>query len=336
MREKGSEMKSKWKGIAAAALLAAVGAVSAEAGSVAVVTKSVPANGDLLIGVPVNKAVVETVTVSSVSSDDVTISVPAADYGDGTYYIRVLDGAGRGLWSTITATAGGSDQILTIASEDIADQLSTGDTLQIMSHQTIGDIFPDSLRDVSFVEGTQILVYNNQSSTLAQNPGAADIVTYTVTVFPVSFEGWTGAQGPDTILPPDTQIIVRNNSANAGLVVGMSGEAPQNPVSYLAAAGASDDVVVTTGYPVDMILGHADIGGVAGRQVVTFDNSASGTNKGAASIATYTITVFPVAFEGWSGGAGGDTVLVGGDAFTLRLNNESGSVPRVLSVTKPY
>lgn len=333
----------KMKRFAVAALIAVAGA-NASLAQVSAVVKSVPANGDAVLSVPVNKAVEETVSVTSVAGANVTVaSIAGSGYdnaaatGGNAYYVRAVSGAGEGLYATITSVSG---SVITLANAEVAAEFDSSTTLEIIEHHQIRDIFAPAVEGLSYEDGTQILVFDNTSGTAGQNPSADTVVTFDASTLPfppfTETKEWVGGDKEYTILPPDSTYVVRNGGSNT-LVVGVAGFTPENPVAYKVPAGASDDLVVSSGYPVDVILGPLGLGGVDGRQVLTFDNAAAGFNKTADKVTTFDISALPfppfTVTEEWIGGDAEDTVIGFGDGYTVRVDGEAGSV---VKVTKPY
>jgi len=135
-------MKMKVSAITTAAMLLALTVQSvsaAEAVGYNVVT--VPANSDVLVSVPFNNNVDATFTVNTVTVTGMTVNEAlSADTYDSSYYIRVINGAGEGLWSTITANGSGG---LTLT-DDLSGYVANGDSFRVYEHQTLATVFPSA------------------------------------------------------------------------------------------------------------------------------------------------------------------------------------------------
>lgn len=283
---------------------------------------NVPANSDVIVAVPFNRAIEATLTVASISGLDVTVSeaVSAGTYNN-TYYVRVISGPAAGLWSTITSTPQANK--LTLNNAAVAGLLAGGDAIRVYKHQTLSSVFTSDLNGVSYRPGTQVLVFDNSVNT--QNKSTSATVTYNTIPAPA----WVGAQGANTVLKPDTAFIVRNNDASP-LTFISSGSVPDYPVSYLIPGGVATDLVVGTGYPVKSTISGLGFGGVAGRQVLVFDNTLSTQNKASSDTITYNAIPVP----SWVGAQGALTELPAATGFILRkYGSDAGG--KITSV-KPY
>jgi len=314
-------MKINASAITAAMLLAlaAQAANAAEAVGYNVVT--VPANSDVLVSVPFNNNVEATFTVDAVAGAGITVNEAlSADTYNSSYYIRVIDGAGEGLWSTITANGSGG---LTIA-DDLSGYVANGDTFRVYEHQTLGSVFSKGLYGVAFTNGTQVYIYENKIDAMTQNKSAAKTAAYTTS----GGGRWVGAGvNNNTVLAPETQFIVRNNTASVFSVI-THGDAPDYSASMLIAA--SGDLVVASGYPVPVVLKDSGLAGNQ-RQVYFFDNAATGVNKSAVKTAAYTTS----GGGRWVGaGVTGNELIGASEAVTLRL--PSSEVASKITLVKPY
>lgn len=321
--------------LVAAALLTAAGPLMAQqvvniAGYNRV---DVPAQSDVLLTVPFNKGIEDTMNVDG-SPSGTTLpvaagSLTAGQYDGGTYYVRFIDGGASGLWTTIVANTTGN---FTLADADVVALASSGDTFRIYKHHTVGSLLPDKLLGRSFKAGTQVLVFDND--TIGINRSAVSVVTYQVlTIGGTTFAGWTGGDAADTVLAPETRFIVRNPSDDE-LTIVLDGTPPDHPVAVLVPAGVQHDLMIGSGYPVDMLLGDAGLGGANGRQLLSFDNASSGFNKSASAVTTYQITTIGgTTVEGWTSGDAANTNLIASETFTVRVDGEAGGK---VTIQKPY
>jgi uncharacterized protein (TIGR02597 family) len=314
-------MKTKATALMAIAvsLLAAQAVLAANVGYNVV---NVPANSDVLVSVPFNGVVEQTLTVNAAPAGGNVIplapgSITAPNQYANTYYVRFMTGSAAGLWSTITANATDS---VTITDAGIYALVGNGDEFRIYKHHTVDSVFPSALLNLSYKVGTQVLIYDNGTTGQFKAP---TITTYST--FPPP-GGWS-AGGGSKILKPDTMFGIRNPSASPLVYLALGG-VPDHPVSFLIPAGVNNDIMVGTGYPVSITVDDVNYGGVVGRQIGIYDNTASGTFK-APSLLTY--ATFPPP-GGWSG-TGGGTPITFSSGFLLRQNGGAGGV---VTVSKPY
>ena len=251
----------------------------------------------------------------------------AADVTKASYYVRFLTGNAAGLWMTIKANDAngfGLDDVLLAQRAALLNKISSGDKFRVYKHVTINDLFPASLYGVSFVNGTTLLLYQNNISGMMQNPAAWKTVTYTTS----NGGRWVGsAVDGTTILRPETQFVLRNGSAST-LSIFTNGTAPDFPVSVLIAAGG--DVVIGSGYPVPVVLNSAGLGGTSNR-VVMFYTLGAGYNPSASKTATYTTS----GGGRWVGsGVTGLELINPSQMIRLRLpSTETGTM---VTIGKPY
>ncbi len=281
----------------------------------------VPAQSDVLVSVPFNQDSEGDFTVASVTAGGVTVTgaLVAGDYNNGLFYARFTTGAAAGLWTTISANTASE---LTLVNADVKALVAPGDELTIYPHQTIGTVMQDRLRNISFTAGTQVLLYDNAAA--AQNKSTTTTVTFIT--FPVTT--WSGGNGVNTILPPESMFVVRNPGGTTLNFV-TYGDVPTHPVSHLIPASATKDILIGTGYPVPTTVGKTNFEGVANRQILTFDNTDGNSNK--SSTGTVTYITFPV--QVWSGLSGDQTALPPAEGFIFRQNGGAGGV---ITATSPY
>ncbi len=318
-------MKMKTSAITATVMLLALAAQTvsaAEAVGYNVVT--VPANSDVLVSVPFNNDVEATYTVDSVDGAGVTVNEAlSADTYDSGYYVRVIDGAGEGLWSTITANGSGG---LTLA-DDFSGYVTNGDTFRVYEHHTIGSVLPDTLYGVAFTNSTQIQTYDSTGA--GQYKTASGVASYAA-VPPLFNYQWTGSANAETILDPGSMFLIRNGAGDE-LALPLFGDVPDHNAAVLVEAGARD-LNIGSGFPVAMTIDELGIG-ANNRQVQVYDNSASGQFKTASGVATYA-AVPPLFQYEWSGSANGDTEIVGSQGFIVRL--PTGDVGGKITINRSY
>ncbi len=318
-------MKMKVSAITAAGMLLALATQTvsaAEAVGYNVVT--VPAHSDVLVSVPFNNHVEATFTVDSVTGTGMTVNEAlSADTYDSSYYIRVIDGAGEGLWSTITANGSGG---LTLT-DDLSGYVAIGDTFRVYEHHTVGSVFPDTMYGVSFTNSTQVQVFDGVSAGQYKQP--LGIATYSA-VPPLFDYQWAGSANASTVLAPGSMLLVRNGGVDE-LTIPLYGDVPDHNSAVVVSAGARD-LNISTGFPVPMRIDELGIG-ADGRQVQVYDNAASGQYKQPSGIAIYS-AVPPLFQYEWSGSADGDTVINGSQAILVRL--PAGDIGGKITINKTY
>jgi hypothetical protein len=132
-----------------------------------------------------------------------------------------------------------------------------------------------------------------------------------------------------SIIPPNTQFVIRNQSAVALEFVPM-GTVPDHTVSVLLPS--SGDVRISSGYPVPVKVKDAGLDG-GDRWVIMFDKTATGYDKPGYSF-VYCLPGGPP--WTWIGGVNnldGDELIQPSEAFILRL--PSGTTGMV-TINPPY
>jgi len=303
--------------LGAAALLGAP-VTAANAQSHGQVTATVPANADVVVSLPFNRPMVAAHETSSVSGSTITLAGSpgyTADQFQDTHYVRVIDGSGAGLWSTIT---GNTNNTVTIGGDVAAELDASGDqTVRLYPHHTVGSVFSSRFQGVSYVDGTEVQTFNNADP--SQNKPAGDQVSIFDANPLFGNPGWSNA---DLILPPDTGFVVRNNSGDP-LTFVAQGIVPDHKVSYLVPANTTKDIVVGAGYPADTQVRFTGFGGVDNREVQTFDNDDASQNKPAGA----QVSIFDAnPLFGDAGWSTPDLTLPAGEGFVLRQNGGAGGI----------
>lgn len=306
---------------------------------------NIPASSDVRLTVPFtttpydgagNQDSSAVFTVTGTSGGNINVAAGSltagkfnvADVTRSSYYVRFLDGNAAGLWMTIKSNDAGSfllDDTLAVQRAALVGKVASGNTFRVYKHQTIAGLFTPDLFGVSYVNGTGLLLYQNNIATMSQNPPAWKTPSYTTS----GGGRWVGS-GVDgtTILQPETQFILRNNSTQT-LVVVTNGTAPDYPVSMLVAGNG--DLVIGTGYPVPVVLNSAGLGGTTNRTVLFFDNSTTGQNKPAVKTASYTTS----GGGRWVGsGVTGLELLTPSEMIKFRL--PAGETGTIVTIGKPY
>jgi uncharacterized protein (TIGR02597 family) len=278
--------------------------------------QAVPANTDVRLSVPFCQSAVGSYAVNTKTASGVTVTATLSSgvYAN-LYYVRFISGSAAGLWSTISTNGTGS---FDLADAGVLAQVSVGDTFRVYPHYTLRTLFPVGMLNVSYNTSTKILLFDNSLSAMAQNRPASKTASY------VS-GNWLGSGvNNNTVLAPETQFILRNNSSTP-LTMITQGFVPDYTVSMLIAP--SGDLNVGTGYPVPVVLKNSGLGASL-RKVLFYDNTATGENKPAVKTATYS-------GGNWIGsGVTGNELLSGSQTITLRLpTTEAGTK---VTIQKPY
>lgn len=315
-------MKRKTSALAAAALLAlVVQAAGAGENVVGYNRVEVPAASDARVTVPFNQKIEGAYTVTATTGTGVTVgdTLETNEYAN-AYYVRFTTGDASGLWSTITSN---DTSNMVLEDLNVLALVSVGDEFRVYRHETLGSLFPKGLYGVSFVTGTQVFLYENDIDAMAKNKSSVKAAGYSA-----ALGRWAGAGvNNDTVLEPETQLVVRNNSTTETLTVITHGVVPDHPVSLLAAPDG--DLVMGTGYPVPLVLKDAGLEG-ANRQMFFYDNSAVGKNKSSVAAAGYS-----TALGRWAGaGITGNELITPSEVVTLRL--PSSETATKITVRKPY
>ncbi len=313
-------MKVKMMAITIAALMGLVVRSVIASDAVGYNRITVPANSDVRLSVPFNQDIVGTFNVNGiVAGSGVTVTDPLTPGAfANTYYVRFISGNGTGLWSTISNN-GASDFVF--VDLNVLNFINVGDKFRVYKHQTLSSVFPTSLLGISYVSGSQVLIYDNNIAAMTTNKSAAKVAAFT------SAGGghWVGSGVNDnTILKPETQFILRNNSGST-LTMITRGHVPDYSVSTLIAPNG--DLVIGSGYPLPVVLKNAGLN-AALRQVLFYDNSATGINKSAVKVAVFS-------GSNWVGaGVTGNELINPSSSITFRLpTSEAGTK---VTINKPY
>lgn len=299
-----------------AALIAVIANPAAAADSVGYNHIAVPANTDVRFSLPFTQQVEAEYAVDLVTANGVTVTEALETDGyNGAYYVRFLSGDASGLWTTITDN-GVND--ITLEDANVLALVSEGDLFRVYKHHTLGSVFPAAMENVSHINGTQVLIFDNNIDAMDQNVPADKVALY-------NNGAWIGAGiSNNTVLVPETQMILRNNAAQELKLITL-GDTPDYTVSFLVAPDG--DLNLGTGYPVPVVLNEAGLEGTL-RQVLLYDNNATGQNKPASTVALYDGTA-------WVGaGVTGEELINESESFTLRLPaSETGNK---VTIVKPY
>ncbi len=286
---------------------------------------TVPANSDALLSMPFNNKVEASFTVQSVAGTTLTPTggTTATDFSGGTYYVRFTSGNGEGLWTTITTDNGTA---FTLQNATALAFVSAGDKFRVYKHHTISSLFPEGVKGTSFVDGTEVQIFANNISVPQQNKPPVTAITY--------FDGFgwfDGVLDGETIIAPETQFTVRNNSGSP-LMIYHTGVASDFKIAVVLPDSGDLQIGSGLALPVKLDrLGIEGFGGIAadGREVQVFDNASLGQNKPPLTAVTY--------FDGfgWFDGIlDGNTVISPSSAIVFRV--PAGSAGTKVTLKKPF
>lgn len=300
---------------------------------------SVPANSDVIVSVPFSRDVAASLVVNSVSGSNINVTNTLTPNQYQTLFlVRFTSGAATGRWSTISGN--GANQ-LTLANAAVLTGVVAGDKFDVLPHQTLDSVFPDSFQGYSFRPSTSAFVRSTEvlflSEAVGTNKSAAE--TY---FFLGSANEWrrvgSGLNFDKKVINPQQGFIVRNNSTSTLNLLTFGDVLENSQVSGLTVASQANDVIISTGQPVGVRLGDLNLGGtpafvtsvsafVRRDELLVFNNAATGRNKSAA------VTYFYLggATPGWrrvgSGSIVDNDVLPAGSAFIVRkFSGTPGSV----------
>ncbi len=286
---------------------------------------TVPANSDALLSMPFNNKIEASFTVQSKAGTTLTPTggTTATDFSGGTYYVRFTSGSGEGLWTTITTDNGTA---FTLENATALAFVNNGDSFRVYKHHTINSLFPEGVKGTSFVDGTEVQIFANNVSVPQQNKPPVTAVTY--------FDGFgwfDGVLDGQTLITPETQFTVRNNSANP-LTLFHFGVSSDFRVAVILPD--SGDLQIGSGYGLPFKLaqlGFEGLGGPSsdGREIQVFDNAATGQNK-----PPITAVTFFDGFGWFDGIADGETVINPSAAVVFRL--PAGSAGTKVTIKKPF
>ena len=239
----------------------------------------VPPNTDVGFSVPfTGKKVFHDENVTGSGVNITTTKTLADDYGDGTYYVKILS---TGKWSTIV-TANASSTAIEVEDPTFADGIA-GETIEIRKHQTLSSLFPSQLEGRSFFSAqTEILSFEGAND--AVNRSAMDSFMF------FSGYGWfissTGALDSDRVLDPDTYYIFRNNGPNQ-LEVFTLGNVNFDPISVkIPTVAVDNDLLLNTGLPIAAKITDLGLENVMKLsslaledELLLYDQSQTGMNK---------------------------------------------------------
>lgn len=307
----------KIQAITAVALLVLVASAAGAAENMAGVNaQTVPTAvgatpSDALFTVPFTANYEYMAAVDTVDQGNAKVTVNPTDipgsYAD-TYYVRFTSGAAEGRWSTVQSNTAGE---IVVKNADILAGVVAGDEFRVYKHHTISSVLPLTLLGLSYLDGTQILLFENSTATSAQNRQVTDSATFYAAYGNI----WFGTVSGSKVLPPQTKFVLRNYSTTQALqFIAFGNVADYDIQVQLAAPTGVNDFNIGTGFNQAILLKDAGLDG-DGRTVLFYDNAAQGTDKQAVDSATFYAAYGNI----WFGTTDGNEPILPGQTITLRL-----------------
>ena len=237
-----------------------------------------------------------------------------------TYYASFLTGNKVGMFYTVTANDAdsGTANVTTFTVDPAGDTLTGasgivgGDSFSIIPYWTLNTLFPtgQGITPATSVTGagslTQILVIS------ASSVGTNLAPTSTFYYYPGNGSnfaaGWRQVGGgfnnlkDDSILPPESPIIIRQNSVGAAASIVVSGSVPTSSRAYVIGtlqSNTAQDNWVSIEMPVPLTLAQSNLSqsaafasatsvtGAGGDQLLVFDDTVAAINKAPTSTYYY-------------------------------------------------
>lgn len=327
-KKKLSVMKKLFPSLTIAAALVASGTSQAEtayskpSGYVSIGSASealaLPPSSDAALSVPLaNPAAFVGVSSATVPATETVLTldvspswVPSAQWALSPHLLIVTEGQEEGLIALIVDN--GVDSLTVSPVVGALSNIGGSVQFRIEPAHTLLKLFPLS----SVPNGTQVILLSEAAT--ATNLGAATIYTKGPSSWITTFGG--SGVADQVVLYPGEGFIVRT-PASAGIeTIVFTGEVPTwNHRTVIRKASGSKAADNLLSYYSPVAIGVNDIGipAVAGDQIILYDTSAAGRNKGASQI----LTRGPNNWFGTFGPATGiqdDFPLGGAKAFTYR------------------
>lgn len=314
------------------ALSLTAGALQAQVSTAPVGFNTITAldNSDTRFSAPLHRAATYQGVVQSVSGGVITVQglpgwtanqfVYASGTQSNTYYVSIGSGNKVGMFYTVTANDAdtGTANTTTITVDTAGDTLTgasgivMGDSLSIIPYWTLSTLFPtgQGITPASTVTGagslTQILVISTSSVGTNLAP------TSTFYYYPGNGSnfaaGWRQVGGgfnnlkDDSILPPESPIIIRQNNVGTTASIVVSGSVPTSNRAYVIGtlqSNTAQDNWVSVEVPVALTLSQSNLSqsaaftsattvtGAGGDQLLVFDDTVAAINKAPTSTYYY-------------------------------------------------
>jgi len=221
-------MKANTVAVGAAGLTALAASAAHAQPSAGVSSLAVPAQTDTRVAVPFSQQAVGEFSVAANGISASTVTLAGADFSDGRFttnsqgsplfYVRFTSGDLEGRWFNIDQQDGDT---LTLSVEDTGDSAasalgdaSEGDTLEVIPHWTIAELFPDGQEGFSFLESGN--PFNPQFEILLPANGGAGVNRPTTSSLLYTDGDWVfraGGNADDVVVEPQRTLILRNNGS---------------------------------------------------------------------------------------------------------------------------
>lgn len=282
-------------------------------------------NSDTRFSLPLHRASAYQGAVASVAGNVLTVQgtpgwtanqfVYSAGTQSNTYYVEITSGSKAGMFYTVLGNSSdsGTTNTSTLTLDLNGDTTFTpssvqaGNTLKIIPYWTLGTLFPNGQGITGtgsiFGTGAATKVLVTDASAIGTNLGATQTY-YFYTGASSNGPGWRKIGGGlstiknDDYLLPDTHVLIRQDGGAGDTKITVAGAVPVSGRSVVLgtyAQSTDQDNYAGVDIPIPMTLAQSglatsaflpsNIFGTTGDQVLVFDDSVVGMNKGAS--ATY-------------------------------------------------
>ncbi|MBH53839.1 MAG: hypothetical protein CMI18_05770 [Opitutaceae bacterium] len=291
-------------------------AVQAVTNAVGVIQKTALGESDTIISIPLKRPAVFNGVVDAYTPNLITAAGSPGWSADGWadgYYVFIRSGAVEGTYTMITGN--GAD---TLNTADVVE-VAQGDSFSIHSFWTLGTLFPggDGLNasPSHLQRDSEIFIPNSGGEGINL---AAEATYYFYDSAFRQVGAALDSTHDDTILYPDSYVILRNNIAGSTKVT-FTGEVVMTDLSLpiMSIATGPQDNVVGLQRPIEMTLDESGLGASlsAGDQLLVWDDSMPRQNRLASNAIVYNWNG-----AAWSGGTNGgaDQVFTPGRGVLIR------------------
>ena len=228
-------------------------------------------------------------TIESVNGSDLTLNgasfdasqlIYAAGTQPNTYFIRITSGPAQGHFSTITAHT--SSAVSTEFEQDILNALAAGDSVSIKPYWTLGTLFPDDKAGVYFEASTSNFAGGRRTEVRFPDLTSAGIDKSPSSTY--FFNGYWRLQGAvaanrnDTVILPDSYLIIRTNNSSDALDLVVSGNVnlSGHVISLASVPSSRNDNPIAVPIPIAISLIDLNLVGDNMPFVVSTSNFAAG------------------------------------------------------------
>jgi uncharacterized protein (TIGR02597 family) len=315
-----------------AALAQTASATTAPVGFVTITTLS---NSDTIFSTPLAQPAVFSGSVSTLSSATITATgtpgwtTNAFQYVAGTqsntYYLRFTTGAMAGNYFTVTANT--SNSLTVNLAGNLLTSVAVGDQFSIIPYWTLGTLFPASAAGTEFQASTP---FARNTEVLFPDQVSLGVNLAPASIFYFINSAWTqagstsGAVANDTVLPPDSYVIIRNQAFTGSITVmgGVVTTLQSTPLNSYPTHPQDNFVAVT--YPVPTTLNNLGLAAAfvpstpfsRNDELLVFDNTVATINRSPSAIYFYQNGAWQLA--GGNGSNSGSVVLNAGTGFIVR------------------